>query len=330
MQKAIVSLVLALGMDLVLAGEGIAGGGAGTGLDGQMLAEQKSFLECLAYVYNPGLWISYDNRPYFMPQTEAQRKQIEAMKAARDRYVAFTNLETRHEFVAKVLAEGGLDADRQQMLLVPYAPTNLSLTPVLGRPAQVVERYSVVKSLPRGEALIRAGDSICRVMGFGRGASDAYRTNALLVFEGRTNYRTDDNQVEWVVDSFTDVGLTAEEVAVLDGAVAAFRRKAAALGETLAASQRKADANRQTVAESQRKAPTLGPAPGKSDARQEFENLQARATENSPFIEYLLAKAYLEGKGTAKDEKLGLLWMNKAARDGSGDADTYLGGLKGK
>ena len=40
-------------------------------------------------------------------------------------------------------------------------------------------------------------------------------------------------------------------------------------------------------------------------------------------MEYLLAKAFLEGTGTAKDEKLGLLWMNKAAHDGSGDASTY-------
>jgi TPR repeat protein len=47
-------------------------------------------------------------------------------------------------------------------------------------------------------------------------------------------------------------------------------------------------------------------------------------------MEYLLAKAYLEGKGTGKDEKLGLLWMNKAAHDGSGDANSYLEGLKGK
>jgi TPR repeat protein len=47
-------------------------------------------------------------------------------------------------------------------------------------------------------------------------------------------------------------------------------------------------------------------------------------------MEYLLAKAFLEGTGTPKDEKLGLLWMNKAAHDGSGDASTYLEGLPRK
>jgi TPR repeat protein len=38
----------------------------------------------------------------------------------------------------------------------------------------------------------------------------------------------------------------------------------------------------------------------------------------------------LEGKGTEKDEALGMVWMKKAANDGSGDATTYLEGLKGK
>ena len=46
-------------------------------------------------------------------------------------------------------------------------------------------------------------------------------------------------------------------------------------------------------------------------------------------MEYLLAKAYLEGKGTDKNEDLGMVWMNKAAHDGSGDASRYLEGLKG-
>jgi TPR repeat protein len=329
MQKAILSfvVVLALGTDWGRAQEADAGGAAG--LERQMLVEQKAFLECLAFVYSPELWISYDNRLYFLPRTDWQREQIEAMKEARDRYVAFTNRETRHQFVAKVLGESNLDAGWQKKLLLPYTATNTSLTPVLGRPVQSVERYSVLKFLPRGDALIQAGDSIYSVLGFGRGVSDAYHTNALLVPEGRMTYRTDTNGLEWV-EAFTDAALSSAETAVLDQAVAAFQRKAAGLDRKMASLQRRPNAVPLTLAESQRNVPPLAQAPGKSKARQEFENLQARATETSPFMEYLLAKAYLDGNGTAKDEKLGLLWMNKAAQDGSGDAQTYLGALKGK
>jgi hypothetical protein len=343
MQKAIVSLavVLALGMDLGLAGDAV--GGAAPGLDRQMLAEQKNFLECLVYVYDPGLWISYEDRLYFMPRNDFQREQIAAMKAAREQYAAFTNRETRHQFVAKVLAESGLDADWQKKLLAPYSTTNLALTPVLDRRGRFVERYSVLKTLPRGDVLIKAGDSIYSVMGFGRGVSDAYRTNGVLVQEGSIAYRTESNGVGWI-EAFTDAALTAAETAALDQAAAAFQKKAAALGQAMAASQRKVDAVNQTVAASQRKPDAVNKAPAESrrkapalsqpstetNAKQDFENLKARARETSPFMEYLLAKAYLEGKGTAKDEKLGLLWMNKAAHDGSGDADTYLEGVKAK
>jgi hypothetical protein len=339
MQKAVVSLVvvLALGTDLGLAGGAVPGTGAATNLEAQMLVEQKSFAEYLAYVYNPGLWLSHDNRLYFMPRNDSQRAQIETMKAARERYVAFTNRETRHQFVAKILAESGLDADWQKKLLVPYAATNQYLIPGPDRPVQMVDQYLVLKSLPRGDALIRAGDSICLVTGFGRGASDAYRTNALLVDEGQIAYRTGSNGLRWI-EAFSDVALTAAETAALNQAVAAFQKQAAVLGRAMAAYESQAavpaqaatGALSQAAPARQKKAALPGPATAKTKARQEFEALKARAMETSPFVEYLLAKAYLEGRGTGKDEKLGLLWMNKAAHDGSGDANSYLEGLKGK
>ena len=47
-------------------------------------------------------------------------------------------------------------------------------------------------------------------------------------------------------------------------------------------------------------------------------------------MEYLLAKSYLEGSGTAKDEKLGLEWMKRAAKNGSGDASAYLENVNAK
>ncbi len=52
--------------------------------------------------------------------------------------------------------------------------------------------------------------------------------------------------------------------------------------------------------------------------------MRARATDSNPYMQYLLAKAYLEGKGTERDEKLGMEWMRRAARSGSGDATAYL------
>jgi hypothetical protein len=320
MEKAALSLVvvLALGLDLALAGDAVVGAGAAANPEAQMLAEEKNFAEYLVYAYNPELWVSRGNRLYFAPRNGAQRAKVEAMEAGRRRYAAFTNREARYQFVAKVLAESGLDVEWQKKLLLPYAATNLYLTPVLDQPGQVVDRYSVLKSLPNGDTLIQAGDSICGVVGFGRGASDVYQTNALLVKEGWMTYRTESNEVRWV-EAFSDVALTAAETAVLDRAAAAFQRRAALLTQALAALQKKPAAPGQ-------------PTP-KAQAKLEFEDLKARAAETSPFTEYRLARAYLEGNGTDKDEKLGLLWMNKAAHDGSGDASTYLQGLsssKGK
>jgi len=60
---------------------------------------------------------------------------------------------------------------------------------------------------------------------------------------------------------------------------------------------------------------------------QEFEDYKARANDSSPYLEYLLAKAYLEGRGTEKDERLGMEWMNRAAKNGSGDASSFLEAL---
>ena len=97
-----------------------------------------------------------------------------------------------------------------------------------------------------------------------------------------------------------DVGLNKEEEAVLAQVSAAFQREAAALVQQI-------DAPR---------------------AREEFEACKARATDANPYIEFLLAKCYLEGKGTPKDETQGMEWMRRAARSGSGDAATYLEKLK--
>jgi len=99
--------------------------------------------------------------------------------------------------------------------------------------------------------------------------------------------------------------LSKEETAVLDQVVAALRKKAASLEQELARAK---------------------PA----EESQEFQDLKARANDSNPYMQYLLARAYLEGKGTGKDEKLGLTWMRKAAQNGSGNATAYLDTVQSK
>src|SRR5271166_3526398 len=70
----------------------------------QMLSERKHFVECLASVYSPAFWISYNDSLYFQPKNEAQLQQLEAMKAARAKYVVLTNRATWHEITAKAIA----------------------------------------------------------------------------------------------------------------------------------------------------------------------------------------------------------------------------------
>jgi Sel1 repeat len=104
------------------------------------------------------------------------------------------------------------------------------------------------------------------------------------------------------VEAFADVALSKEETAVLNRVAAAFQKEAAALGQKIS---------------------TL-------KYGQEFEDCKARASDSSPYMEYLLAKAYLEGRGTEKNEQLGLEWMKRAAKSGSGDATSYLEALARK
>jgi len=131
-------------------------------------------------------------------------------------------------------------------------------------------------------------------MDFGRGADDASGTNALLIKEGvksfseGTDFRT--------VEAFSNASLSKEEKAVLTRVSTTFLTQALSLAQP---------------SDSQK-------------AVQDFEDCKARAKDTNPYMEYLLATCYLQGKGTDKDEKLGLEWMNRAARSGSGDAISYL------
>jgi hypothetical protein len=275
-----------------------AGGASPPGSpDEQMLSEQKNFVECLSTVYSPGWWLSYNDSLYFQPRNEAQVKQLEILKAARSRYLALTNQETRHVLTARLIAESGISDTWQKKILLPLSPTNQTLTPTIDRPVRVVPKYTVLQLLPSGDALIQEDASIFFVMNFGRGTDDASRTNALLIREGVKSYSAGGGYK--TVEAFADVALSKGETAMLNRVVAAFQKEAASLGQDIS----------------------------NLKYGDEFEDYKARANDSSPYLEFLLAKAYLEGRGTEKNEPLGLDWMNRAAKGGSGDARSYLESL---
>ena len=260
----------------------------------RMLSERKHFVECLASVYSPAFWISYNDSLYFQPGNEAQLQQLDAMKAARAKYVALTNRETWHEIAAKAIAASGIEGAWQRKILLPFSTTNQYLTPTLGKPLRVIPRYKVLQSLAHGDALIQDAETTYFVMNLGRGADDAAGTNLCLIKEGVKFYS--DGGTFKTVAAFENVSLSTEEKAVLTRVAAAFQRQAASLVREINA----------------------------PNATEEFEDCKARATDSNPYMEYLLARCYLEGKGTDKNETVGMEWMNRAAKSGSGDAISYL------
>jgi TPR repeat protein len=265
------------------------------------LREQKHFVDCLIYGYNPALWISRNGSLYFMPKDDAQAQKIEAMKAERADYVALTNLEARHEFVTRLIADSGLDPGWQAKLILPWSATNRNLTPTLDKPLRLLPAYTLLQTLRDGDALLQEGKSIYFVMDYGRSVEDVFRTNAVLIKEGTKTYRTVAG-VSKTVEAFTDAGLNQHEIDALNRVVNVLQAKAASLSHAIAGFK----------------------------AKQEFEDHRARAGESNPYMEYLLAGDYLTGTGTAKNESLGLEWMHRAARNGSGDAEAYLAKLKAK
>jgi TPR repeat protein len=288
------ALVGPLLLCLLMLAQSAGGASLPPSLDEQMLSEQKHFVECLSCVYSPAWWLSYNDSLYFQARNETQAKQLEAMKAARSSYQALTNQEVRYALTARIIAESGISQAWQNKILLPFSATNQTLTPTLDRPLRVVPKYALLQSLASRDALIQTDASVFFVMNFGRGADDAAGTNALLIKEGVKSFSAGGGFK--TVEAFANVALSKEETAVLNRVVAACQKEAAALGHEISISK----------------------------YSEEFEGYKARASDSSPFMEYQLAKAYLEGRGTETNESLGLDWMNRAARNGSGDAKTYL------
>jgi Sel1 repeat len=299
MKTPAVRTVAPLLLGLWLGALGCPGRAMGQDVDRQKFLEEEHFLGCLAYVYSPALWISYNGALYFMPKTDEQSAKLQEMVNARARYRFLTNRQARHDLAAKALASSGLDQSWQKKILLPYSLTNENLTPTLSRQVRFVPSYQFLRAFGE-DAFIQAGDSIYYVMDFAREGAHPSGTNACLIKEGWKSFTTTSGQLRRV-EAFTDTALNKQEAAVLDAAVVAFRKAAQSLAEAFA---------------------------NATATRENFEALKARATDSSPYFEYLLAKAYLEGAGTEKDPAQGMEWMRRAATNGSGDAVTYIENLK--
>lgn len=178
-------------------------------LSAQMLSEEKHFVESLACVYSPGWWISYNDGLYFHPRNEAQVQQLEAMKAARSKYVALTNREARYVLTARLIAGSGIGEAWQKKLLLPFSTTNQNLTPSLDKPLRVIPSYQVLRSLSNGDALIRDDTSAYFVMNLGGGADGASGTNALLIKVGSKTYSAGGTFA--TVEAFVNVAPSKEE-----------------------------------------------------------------------------------------------------------------------
>lgn len=155
----------------------------------QMVREEKHFVESLALVYSPALWISYRNGLYFALKNEAQAHQIETLKAARADYVALTNRSARHDLAARVIAESGIDEAWQRKILLPYSETNQNLTPTLNKPLQILAGYKLIRSFEDGDALLEVQEGVCLVMNFSQGTNAPSVSEVWLIKRGREGLR---------------------------------------------------------------------------------------------------------------------------------------------
>src|SRR5437879_4139578 len=69
--------------------------------EGQIRKEEIHFLQCLASVYDPAMWLSYQCNLYFLPRTDDQVERLGQMKKSREQYVALTNRAERHGLAAR-------------------------------------------------------------------------------------------------------------------------------------------------------------------------------------------------------------------------------------
>lgn len=290
----------------------------------QMLDERVHFLKCLASVYDPKMWLSYNGSLYFYPRTESDLENLQAMKEARDNYMVLTNRLARYAIATAAVARSGVGGEWQKKLLLPYSNTNVDLTPTRDLKVTVVPKYEVLTNFSGGDTLITTETEVFFVMEYGRAIADAYMTNAVLVREGTKSFKTPNGDYVHA-EAFMNAGLSREEIGILQ------KVSKACLTEALFPTP--TNAMPAVVAEVTKPVNPPRPKPPVRKrevnlAEDEFQRHLMMAKDSSPYIQFLLGKDYFEGLGTAKDEKLGMEWMERAAKNGSGDAKVYLERLK--
>ena len=202
-----------------------------SGNEGQLRKEEIHFLQCLAFVYDPALWLSYQDNLYFRPRTDDQIERLLEMKKSREQYVALTNRANRYELAARAIAHSGIGEPWQKKLLLPYSDTNQDLTPTRKLSVHWLAKYEVVRTFDGGDAVLADDSGVFFVMEFGRAADVAHHTNAILVKEGMKSFKSQSGDYVHV-EAFTDAGLNREEIAVFQRVVVAFKTEAASLATT--------------------------------------------------------------------------------------------------
>lgn len=295
--------------------------------EARLVQERVHFLRCLAALYDPAMWLSYQGALYFAPRTEAQWETLQTMRDEREAYQALTNRLTRYAIAAAAIARAGLGDAWQKKLLLPYSETNANLTPTRDLKLRFVPRYEVLTNFSGGDALIATEEEVFFIMDLGRAADDAFRTNAILVREGTKSFKTPAGDY-LTAEAFTNAGLNAEEMATLRKAAKGFLTEAVfpSVSNTAPAvvSVSRPTEARPTRTASARAAPKPAAQTAPPSPEEEFLAHRMMAKDSSPYMQFLLARDYLEGRGTPPDEQLGLEWMERAAKNGSGDARTFL------
>jgi hypothetical protein len=337
--------LLAVVTSAVLFGAGLlAQPAAPGGIDQPLLAEQKHFLQCLAYVYSPAFWISYENKLYFSIKTEEQDMRIHEMIDQRAKYVALTNRLARHQLATQALAQSGLDDSWQKKLLLPYSDTNANLTPTLDAEKVTAPLGSYLVLDLDGEGVLDPSRSV-----FNKDevlVRAPVGTNVLTFVASQWTHAPHEVSGTnlWVIDtqkkrryatslpSFQEVPVLAcvelskEEQVILSRASAAFEKAAQAL---IIPIQQERVSERPATRVPERVAERV-PEVARDRARETFNSYLSSASDSIPSIQFLVGKGYYEGQGTPKNEKLGLEWLNKAAKNGSGEAQAYLENLAQK
>jgi hypothetical protein len=251
-------------------------------LETRML-EERGWLANNMQVFSPNFWIRYGEKLYFQPKTDALHTYLEKVQASKKRYTILTNRLERYQIIENVIINSGLSNEQQHLLLEPI--TKGALFPAWHGGYYSIAKYKVLQSLEGGDALIQDGDDrIYYVYNHGRVEDDAYYRDACLVKEGLKTYTTAIGGTK-TVQAYTDVSLLKSDEGMLLRVAYAFQRRINQVDSILAAIK----------------------------DRKQFRQYQQKADSGEAVYQYLLGKAYMEGKGTETNRQLGIEWLERSA-----------------